>query len=320
LKEGKVMDEDMKENSEPRTSNSERLRFSLDEVLVQLTSVEPRGLSDLPVKVLFWGRGTGEISSYVAGWMAGQGIDVVVLDGANRFDPYMVSFFAKKAMIPPEKLLRSIRIARAFTCYQMATLIEEKLFALLHPEGTIEPEFLPSPFRRRRNGARCARCEARRVGGDQDGSTLLKPCVILLGPSTTFLDEDVAEREVRPLFERSLRKAEKMAEEGVPFFLFQPSASSNLPFPSIAQKGGRGRMDSRGSHLIKRLFQFCSLVWEIDLDDQGTKLTLKKSPSLQGEREESRLISHWSKHQIPSTNHQTIDEISMAETPTSTQD
>ena len=150
--------------------------------------------------------------------MAGQGIDVVVLDGANRFDPYMVSFFAKRAMIPPEKLLKSIRIARAFTCYQMTTLIEEKLFALLHPAGAIGPGFLPSPLGRLRR----------------------QSAVILLGPITTFLDEDVAEREVRPLFERSLRKAEKMAEEGVPFFLFQPSAPSNLPFPFIAQKRGKG--------------------------------------------------------------------------------
>ena len=290
-------------NSKLRTPDSEPPRISLDEVLVQLTSAGPKGLFDLPAKVLFWGRGAGGISSYVAGWMAGQGIDVIVLDGANRFDPYMVSFFAKRAMIPPEKLLKSIRIARAFTCYQMATLIEEKLFPLLHPEGAIEPGFLPFPFGRLRRQS-------------VHGSTgFRKPCVILLGPSTTFLDEDVAEREVRPLFERSLRKAEKMAEERVPFFLFQSSAPSNLPFPSIAQKGGRGRMDSRGSHLIKRLFQFCSLVWEVDLDDRGPRLTLKKSPSLQ---ESGR--SHGLSPIGTGTNHQTIDKISMAETPKSTQD
>ena len=63
--------------------------------------------------------------------MASKGMDVIVLDGANRFDPYMVSSVARRAMIPPEKLLKSIRIARAFTCYQMATLIEEKLVSLL---------------------------------------------------------------------------------------------------------------------------------------------------------------------------------------------
>ena len=49
-----------------------------------------------------------------------------------RFDPYRVSSFARKAVIPPERLLKRIRIARAFTCYQMATLIAEKLVSLLH--------------------------------------------------------------------------------------------------------------------------------------------------------------------------------------------
>ena len=52
-------------------------------------------------------------------------MDVIVLDGANGFDPYRVSSFARKALIPPERLLKRIRIARAFTCYQMATLVDE---------------------------------------------------------------------------------------------------------------------------------------------------------------------------------------------------
>jgi hypothetical protein len=164
------------------------LRISLDEIFSQLALTGPNDQSDLPRKILFWGEGAGEISSYVAGWMAGQGIDVIVLDGANRFDPYMVSSFAKKVSVLPEDLLKKIRIARAFTCYQMATLVEERLVSLLRQEGSI--------------------------------AQLHKPWVILLGPITTFLDEDVPEREVRPLFERVLRKVERMAMEGISFFLF----------------------------------------------------------------------------------------------------
>ena len=179
------------------------LKTSIDEILVQCTL---SGLSGFPKKVLFGGERAGEISSYVAGWMAGKGIDVIVLDGANRFDPYMVSSFAKKALIPPEGLLKRIRIARAFTCYQMATLIGERLPALLRQEGaTAQPK---------------------------------KPSVILLGPITTFLDEDVPEREVRSLIEKSLRKVEEMATEGTPFLLLQPSP---FPLPSCRQAGAKGR-------------------------------------------------------------------------------
>ena len=68
------------------------LPLTLDEVLSQVQT-------GLPGKVLFGGERAGEISSYVAGWLAGRGIDVIVLDGANRFDPYMVSSFARKALI-----------------------------------------------------------------------------------------------------------------------------------------------------------------------------------------------------------------------------
>ena len=210
------------------------IKSSLDEILSQLTLADP---PVFPRKVLFWGDGVGGISSYVAGCMAGKGIDVILLDGANRFDPYMASSFARKAMIPPERLLKRIRIARAFTCYQMATLMGERLVSLVH--------------------------------------ALQKPWVILLGPITTFFDEDVPEREVRPLFERSLKRVEEIAMEGIPFFLFQPSAvSKNNPPTSPLVK--RGLMDSKRAYLTRRLFQFSNLVWRISLDDQEPKLVMEK--------------------------------------------
>ncbi|OGP65310.1 MAG: hypothetical protein A2169_02360 [Deltaproteobacteria bacterium RBG_13_47_9] len=198
---------------------------SLDEILVQLTV---DGFPSVPGKVLVRGEGAGAISSYVAGWMAGQGTDIILLDGANRFDPYMVSTFSRRALIPPEKLLKKIQIARAFTCYQMAILIGEKLPLFLEREAM--------------------RFQTR------------KPWVILLGPVTPFLDEDVPEREVRPLFERSLKKMEEMALGGVPFLLFQPPLSSN----------------SKRVDLMRRLIQFSNWVWKISLDDQGTKMVLEK--------------------------------------------
>jgi hypothetical protein len=215
-------------------------RNSFDEILLQLTRV---GLSAQPIspkKVLFWGERAGEISSYVAGWLAGKGIAVIVVDGANRFDPYMASSFARKALIPPEKLLKSIRIARAFTCYQMAALMGEQLTSLLGREGATE---LPQ-----------------------------KPWVIFLGPITTFLDEDVLEREARPLFERSLKKIEEMAARGVPFLLFQ----SNLPILPLRKGGEGGFMSSKRAYLMRRLFQFSNEAWRIDLDEKGPKMILEK--------------------------------------------
>jgi len=253
------------------------IRNSLDEVLSQLTLTHP-----FPRKVLFWGDGAGGISSYVAGWMAGRGIDVILVDGANRFNPYVVSSFSRNALIPPEKLLRRIRIARAFTCYQMATLMGERLISLLGEEGAAD--------------------------------RLQRPWVILLGPLTTFFDEDVPEREVRPLFERSLKKVEGMVMEGTPFFLFQPSSSpeNSPPFTPLKSpaiyggddinkasvpnrkgrvkapsfltgftKGRLGRLiEPRRAYLTRSLFQFSELVWRISLDDEGPKMILEKGLTL----------------------------------------
>jgi hypothetical protein len=212
----------------------------------------------LPRKALFWGERVSGISSYLAGWMAERGIDVIVLDGANGFDPYMVSSFARKALVPPERLLKRIRIARAFTCFQMATLVGRLAF-LLHQEGEIRLESLSSPFR--------------------------KPSVILLGPMTTFLDEDVPEREVRPLFERSLKEMEIMAGEGVPLFLLQSFANASFnkggnwrPEPAYGAGQMGGLKGSKRAYLMKQLFQFSNLVWKISMENEGPKLILEKGP------------------------------------------
>lgn len=243
-------------DSNLRTLNSElrtifQRKNSLDEIFSQLVRGDFHAQ-----KILFRGERAGEIASYAAGWLAGRGIEVIVLDGANRFNPYVASSFARKALIPPESLLKRIRIARAFTCYQMAIMVGKRLNDLLS-----QGEAIAQPERR---------------------------WIILLGLINTFLDEDVLDREVRPLFEKSLRKIEEMAFRGVPFFLFQ-SSDFNPPFP----QGGRHRpepdygagrvggfMNSKRTYFTRRLFQFANEVWRIDLDNEGPKMILEKGLGL----------------------------------------
>jgi hypothetical protein len=134
-------------------------------------------------KILLWGEGTVVLSSYLAGVAAASGMKPIFVDGANGFDPYIVSRFARRHSLAPAHLLKGIVVARAFTCYQLFTLIRERLETM--------------------------------IGLHQN------PLAILLGPITTLLDEDVPEQEVNILFRGMLEKLDELNSKGLPFFLMQ---------------------------------------------------------------------------------------------------
>jgi hypothetical protein len=52
---------------------------------------------------------------------------LLVIDGANAFDPYLISDLARRLGLPPKTLLGQIRISRVFTCYQLEALLEERI-------------------------------------------------------------------------------------------------------------------------------------------------------------------------------------------------
>ncbi len=139
-------------------------------------------------KILLWGEGTVVLSSYLAGIAAASGMKPIFVDGANGFDPYIVSRFARRHFLAPAHLLKRIVVARAFTCYQLFTLIRERLETM--------------------------------IGSHQN------PLAILLGPITTLLDEDVPEQEVNILFRGMLEKLDELNPKGLPFLLMQPPIPS----------------------------------------------------------------------------------------------
>jgi len=135
-------------------------------------------------KALIVGERSVSFTVYLSAFAAFRGFKVLVADGANAFDPYVVSKFARTEGFPPDKLLRKIAVARAFTCHQLATLIRERL----------EPLVLP-------------------------GASSL---VVFLGPCTMFFDEDVPGEEAALLFRKMLAKIHEMSQNGV-FFLMSQS-------------------------------------------------------------------------------------------------
>jgi hypothetical protein len=137
-------------------------------------------------KALIVGERPENLTVYLSAFAASLGFKVLVADGANAFDPYVVSKFARREGFPLDTLLKKISVARAFTCHQLATLIRERL----------DPMVLP--------GA--------------------SPLVVLLGPCTMFFDEDVPGGEAALLFRKTLAKVQEMSQRGV-FFLMSQSFS-----------------------------------------------------------------------------------------------
>jgi hypothetical protein len=181
-------------------------------------------------KALFWGEGAVVLSSYLAGLVVASGMKPIFVDGANGFDPYIISRFARRHSLAPAHLLKGVVVARAFTCYQLFTLVRERLEAM--------------------------------IGSHQN------PLVILLGPITTLLDEDVPEQEVNFLFRGVLEKLDELSPKGLPFLLMQPP----VPFRS------------RRRHLLKRLSRWSDMVVRAISEEGRLKLVLER-PLRAGGRE-----------------------------------
>jgi predicted ATP-dependent serine protease len=55
------------------------------------------------------------------------GEEVVWIDGGNSIDPYAIGSLCKRLGLDKREILSSINVSRAFTAYQLVTLIDEKL-------------------------------------------------------------------------------------------------------------------------------------------------------------------------------------------------
>jgi len=52
---------------------------------------------------------------------------LLIVDGANAFDPFLVADLARKFGLLPKALLDEIRISRVFTCHQLEALLRGRL-------------------------------------------------------------------------------------------------------------------------------------------------------------------------------------------------
>jgi hypothetical protein len=81
-------------------------------------TLPPRGLA------VFYGRPeTPRLFHYFLPRLLAEGKQVLCLDGANRFDPLLIARLARQRGIAAAEFNRSIRVARAFTCFQLTELL-----------------------------------------------------------------------------------------------------------------------------------------------------------------------------------------------------
>jgi hypothetical protein len=81
-------------------------------------ALPPTGLA------VFYGRPeTPRLFHYFLPRLLGEGKRLLCLDGANRFDPLLIARLARQRGIETAEFNRAIRVARAFTCFQMTELL-----------------------------------------------------------------------------------------------------------------------------------------------------------------------------------------------------
>jgi|WetSurMetagenome_2_1015567.scaffolds.fasta_scaffold247029_1 hypothetical protein len=108
---------------------------------------------------------------------------VWVLDGANAFDPFLITQAARDAGFPPESWLRRVRVSRSFTAHQMLSLMRH-----------------------------LSQMKSKPAGFD----------CLFLGPVTSFYDENIPRYEIRALFHLFQQELETLYDQGCRLWLICP--------------------------------------------------------------------------------------------------
>ena len=100
---------------------------SLETLELPIPAADPSMLETLlqPRLALFWGSSTPTRALLAAlTVLAARGHKIRVFDGGNRFDGYFIARLARRLSSDPRSILERIKLSRAFTCFQLAELIE----------------------------------------------------------------------------------------------------------------------------------------------------------------------------------------------------
>ena len=142
--------------------------------------------------VLLWGGHLRALAAAAAAWGVARGAPVLVVDAANRFDPYGLVREAADRGLSAQEALTRVQVARAFTSHQLVRLLQETF-----------PAFL------------------------EQGSL-----VLVLGPVSLFYDEQVPLGERRRLFQDLVRRLARIKTQSALLLLqpLLPGSAANRHF------------------------------------------------------------------------------------------
>ena len=118
--------------------------------------------------------------------LAGSGRPVYVVDGDNSFRSYLIARYAREMSLDPRLALAQVQVSRAFTCYQLAEIVER--------------------LSRRADTVNCAG-------------------IVCLGLLGTFYDEDVAWPEAQRLLQEVIAGLKSLAERWLVLVTARPPSS-----------------------------------------------------------------------------------------------
>ncbi len=147
----------------------------------------------LPTQGLAVFHGKGEaawLSHYFLPRILAAGKQVLYLDGANQIDPLLIARLARQRGQQPSEFNRRIKVARAFTCFQLTELLARVPRALQEFSAHI---------------------------------------VIVTALPDLYFDEDVREAEARISFEQALRELKRLARQPLSVAVFSDAPSFATP-------------------------------------------------------------------------------------------
>ncbi|TFH37312.1 MAG: hypothetical protein E4G99_02840 [Anaerolineales bacterium] len=169
---------------------------SLDVQELPIPASDPSMLEMLlqPRLALFWGSSTPTRALLAAlTVLAARGHPIRVFDGGNRFDGYFIARLARRLNSDPHTTLERIRLSRAFTCFQLAELIENTPGAGGNAHNT--PAWIDKPY-------------------PPDEAPENLPLLFVLDLLNTFYDESVPLRDSQRLLHNTIGHLKRLASQG----------------------------------------------------------------------------------------------------------